>query len=281
LLTLKACSKYLILCSALLITANSVRAQAPVIYKQPQSQNLVTGANANLSVSVSDSDAPLPTISSGTLRLWLKADAGVITNGSGQVSQWQDQSGNGNHANQSTGSKQPAISYPAALNGKPVINFTTASPNTSGKYVQGTGDVGIPDAYTSFLVYKPRQLTNSDNVLAFVGVAGDYGASRNYGIAASNLIFGSWTYDYYSGIIPSLNTYHIWTDRFNTNRNFAEIFDTTTSATNSFSTATSGQIPPQTGYYVGGLDPSAPSVVNGRNFDGEIAELIYFRGSLS
>jgi len=68
----------------------------PIILTQPQGETVIIGGNASFSVTVagSASSATLPTVTSGTLQLWLKADEGVITNAAGQVSQWQDQSGN-------------------------------------------------------------------------------------------------------------------------------------------------------------------------------------------
>lgn len=56
------------------------------------------------------------------LKLWLKADAGVVMDGSNYVSEWQDQSGNGNHAIQNTESRQPILSN-NELNEKPVLRF--------------------------------------------------------------------------------------------------------------------------------------------------------------
>src|SRR4051794_13441834 len=96
--------------AALLFTtfAGSLHAQAPVIISQPLSQTLIVGDSSTLSVTVLDnSSQSLPAVSSGTVRLWLKADAGVVTNSSGQVSQWQDQSGDNNHASQSNANLQP------------------------------------------------------------------------------------------------------------------------------------------------------------------------------
>ena len=58
------------------------------------------------------------------LSLWLRADKGVVLSGSA-VTQWQDQSGNGNHA--SPGVVAPTL-VSNGLNRLPVINFTgTAS----------------------------------------------------------------------------------------------------------------------------------------------------------
>src|SRR3954468_5671635 len=99
------------LCASALFLAATASAQSPTIITQPQSQSVFVGANVTFSVTVSNAvpNASLPATASGTLRLWLKADAGVVTNGSGQVSQWQDQSGNGYHAVQSNANLQPLI----------------------------------------------------------------------------------------------------------------------------------------------------------------------------
>ena len=62
-----------------------------------------------------------PTQISG-LRLFLKADAGVTTDGSGNVSLWQDQSGLGKDAVQAAQSGQPQL-VANAVNGRPVVRF--------------------------------------------------------------------------------------------------------------------------------------------------------------
>ena len=57
------------------------------------------------------------------LQLWLDAsDATTITQSSGIISQWDDKSGNGNHATQSIGSSQPSYGT-ATINGKNVVDF--------------------------------------------------------------------------------------------------------------------------------------------------------------
>ncbi|HEO64457.1 MAG TPA: hypothetical protein ENI73_01165 [Spirochaetes bacterium] len=56
------------------------------------------------------------------LKLWLKADAGITT--ATGVSNWADQSGNGNNATQGTGSSQPAfIASEPTLNNQAVVRF--------------------------------------------------------------------------------------------------------------------------------------------------------------
>jgi hypothetical protein len=56
------------------------------------------------------------------LMLWLRADAGVTTNENGLVMQWDDQSGNLNHAFQSTDLQMPLF-VPNAITNKPALRF--------------------------------------------------------------------------------------------------------------------------------------------------------------
>src|SRR5665213_3499252 len=96
----------------------------PAILTQPQSQTLIVGSDVTFWVTVTDQSAPpLPSVSSGTLQLWLKADVGVVTNSSGIVSQWQDQSGHANHASQSKSNNKPWLVYPPNLGGKAAVRF--------------------------------------------------------------------------------------------------------------------------------------------------------------
>jgi hypothetical protein len=56
------------------------------------------------------------------LVIWLKADKGVTANGSGNVSAWADQSGNGNNASQSSSGNQPLL-VSSEINGLPALEF--------------------------------------------------------------------------------------------------------------------------------------------------------------
>ncbi|MEO8770961.1 MAG: LamG-like jellyroll fold domain-containing protein, partial [Ferruginibacter sp.] len=56
------------------------------------------------------------------LQLWLKADAGVIKDGSNSVSEWTDQSINGRRVLQASAANQP-VWFDNILNNKPVIRF--------------------------------------------------------------------------------------------------------------------------------------------------------------
>ncbi|MEO7300301.1 MAG: immunoglobulin domain-containing protein [Verrucomicrobiota bacterium] len=255
--------------------ANLTVVAPPAIVSQPQSQSVVAGTNVTFSVGLASA---LPTVNSGTLRLWLKADSGVVTNGNGLISQWQDQSGNTNHAFQSNTNLQPVLASASAINGRAAVRFDGTQIASTGDFMQGIGDVGIPDAYTSFLVYSISNAGLGEELPAWIGAIGTYGAGRGYYIRNQKMAFATWSYDYGSGFILPTNTYRIWTDRFNTNRTLVELFDSTATSSTNINLATSGQSSTAAGYFIGGLNPSETP---GRNFSGDITELIYFRGSLS
>ena len=84
------------------ITAQNVR----------DADNIISIANTNLTIG-------------SELVAWLAADNGVTADGSGNVSQWNDQSGNGNNATITTGT-QPTVTS-AAINGLPAIHFDGTS----------------------------------------------------------------------------------------------------------------------------------------------------------
>lgn len=81
-----------------------------------------TTLSAPVSVQVAGIDPPPPPTTSANLKLWLKADAGVTTTASGAVSEWDDQSGNGNNAVMSDETTAPVVAS-SAINGKPSLRF--------------------------------------------------------------------------------------------------------------------------------------------------------------
>jgi hypothetical protein len=90
------------------------------------------------------------------LRLWLKSDTGVYsdagvtlaTNGQG-VQEWHDQSGNGNHATQSTPGNRPVL-VTSAINSLPAIDFDDAGP----QYFDLGGPMSGATAGSIFVVIK-------------------------------------------------------------------------------------------------------------------------------
>jgi hypothetical protein len=84
---------------------------------------------------------PAATVTSG-LRVWYRADLGVVKDGSNKVSQWTDLSGTGAHVTQTvTQSQQPSWTA-TAFNGKPAIQFAgaTSLATTSPANVNGGSD---------------------------------------------------------------------------------------------------------------------------------------------
>ena len=88
--------------------------------------------------------------------VWLKSDLGVKTTfsgGSEVVSKWIDQSGNGNHFEQTTASSMPQYVYDYADNDYPVLQF-----NGTSNFLQcvndGLNTVGLSDTFTVIFVAK-------------------------------------------------------------------------------------------------------------------------------
>ena len=97
------------------------------------------------------------------LVLWLDAGKGIISPVNGNpVSTWEDQSGNGNHAAQTTASFQPTY-ITNELNGYPVVRFTGGE-----KYLRHSPI--LTDSYTAFYVLK---LTESGENLVYYYHAGN------------------------------------------------------------------------------------------------------------
>jgi hypothetical protein len=84
------------------------------------------------------------------LQLWLKADAGVTLNSSGGVAQWDDQSGNANHAVQATETLAPA-NVPNAQNGRPVLRFDGVDDYLS---VASSASLSFAGDLTTFFVVR-------------------------------------------------------------------------------------------------------------------------------
>jgi hypothetical protein len=76
--------------------------------------------SAPVSFSVTAQE-PIPLPALANLRLWLRADEGVVET-AGAVSAWNDQSGNFNNAVQTTAARRPTL-IPDAANGQPVLRF--------------------------------------------------------------------------------------------------------------------------------------------------------------
>ncbi len=259
-------------------------AAQPTISSQPQNQSAWGGTVVVFSVDVGGFVPPLPPLTSGTLQLWLKADAGVVATNGALVSQWQDQSTNGNDAFQTETNQQPLLVYPVRLGSRPALRFDGVLNSMSGDYLVGTGNVGVPNAMTAFTVYNAFSnvigTTDWGAVPWLVG-SPDGASSRGCAIFQGGLDFTTFDANYLTPFIVPTNTYRICTDRVNTNLSMVEIFDDTASTETNFSYAMAGESAPPAGYYVGAVNPALASYGYSRCFDGDIAEIIIYQGYLS
>jgi hypothetical protein len=163
------------------------------------------------------------------------------------------------------------------LGGAAAIRFDGAQ-----DYLEGNGLVNIPNNYTSFMVYEMDSGDPSEQMPSFVGVPGeDYGVGRGNWIPNGAMGLATWGDDYDSGYSIPAGTYRVWTDRFTQDTGLVELFDDILGSTIDLTTNLFGTGTPGEGYYVGGLDPSVGLVVSGRNFGGDIAELIYYSGAMT
>lgn len=102
-----------------------------------------------------------PSMPMGNLRVWLKADADVTSDGSGAISKWNDVSGLGNNAIQNTPSNQPVF-LTNLVNGRPAIRFD----GTNDQLMLGVNPAS--NSFTIFAVAKPsasHEIDLEDNTL--------------------------------------------------------------------------------------------------------------------
>ncbi len=242
----------------------------PVIVTQPQGQIVGLGSNVTLSVSVAGGASSLPAVSSGTLQLWLKADAGAVTNAAGLVcGNGRTQSGNTNNAFQTNAVYQPYFwSIRLKLAARAALRFNGTPGNIN--YLAGSGDVGVTNAMTSFC---PRGRGFStllyQNMVWLIGYpATVYGGSRSDVGYLGRRSFTTWFFTAIKRrfVLPT-NTYRIWTDRVSADLTTLDLFDTTASGSTNWTAAMPTAYPPAPGYYgLGSIrPPSLPGAFQGWN----------------
>ncbi len=113
---------------------------------------LSTSAVVNVSVTVPTND----------LKIWLKASHGISTNASGNVTNWVDQSGNGNDVRQTNTAFQPSFAN-NVLNSQPVVRFGIAT-----NYLTSTNNPLLTnDTRTIFSAGKGSANTNGGTIVTF------------------------------------------------------------------------------------------------------------------
>jgi hypothetical protein len=106
-----------------------------------------------------------------SLALWLDAGVGVTTNGSGEVTEWQDQSGNSRNFTSSSGTRPSYNSSDANLNNEPSISFDAGTAFTDGDGLDLSTEAIIGDGTQNCAMFAAVYLASShpaSTVLAFV-----------------------------------------------------------------------------------------------------------------
>jgi alpha-tubulin suppressor-like RCC1 family protein len=215
---------------------------------------------ATSSIDHVDAMVNVPQVASN-LVAWYRADVGV-TQSSGSVSSWQDQSGNGNNATQSSGTLQPTWET-STLNGQPVVHFTHAS-NT---YLAAASSSSLEvTAITSFVVTRNTG-TTTGSLIHKTGSTVNYGLAyqtsgtlRMYIDSAAYYATGTLTADNWGVVQGEYNQSDI------------SIYVNGTESQTALTTALSTSATP---LYLGGYN------VSGNTPDCDIAELLIFNAALT
>lgn len=215
----------------------------------------------------------------GGLVFWVKADAGVTTNASGNVIEWADQSGHGNLATNITGSAPQYVVSEPGLNNRPTLRFNGSSQKmvvanrmlTNG--IEGCTIIAMAKANINNNPCIVGIRTGSENPLMQLDQDGTghlrFIVRNAAGSAVANALSTqaahTGTYGMYAGkLFKGADTY--WTNRvYFSNSSTAEA-----SASANFGTTadlTSGT------QYIGGLASS--------HWNGDIAEVMIYERALS
>ncbi len=143
-------------------TAPTTNAPAAVsVNTSPNNTCKAAGVFSNGTVSdacATGASAGINVLPASGLVLWTRADAGVVKDASGNVSQWSDLSGNGNHFKQSNFSYRPTLTTSNSnFNNNPSLTFTTSQFLTNITNI-GSSATGT---YTMFTVSRLNGGTNS------------------------------------------------------------------------------------------------------------------------
>jgi len=210
-----------------------------------------------------------PSLPAGGLALWLKADAGVTANGSGNVSQWVDQSPSGHIATQTTGTNEPQLVSDAAT-GKPALQFS------GNQWISGGDLIPAGDDITIITVDKTSD-TSSFTIAASLGTytsTADNGAVRGVGYRDNQPEFDLANGSSQAGAAPPTGVSNINTTTFSrSSGNVSFYTNSALSATGTISGVSATNLTP--GFIVGGASWSS------NYWSGAISEVLVYDHVLS
>lgn len=223
---------------------------------------------------------PIPNVG---LKLWLRADSGLVLNGA-SVSQWTDISGNNLNAVQDSANKRPNV-VSDAINGKPAVHFDGSNDllYTQALNLENTNKVSafmVSKATGEAVILEASRNLNTSATGFYVIENYDYGQQ---GISAALKGNTAGPYNNYLTIFRSTNTYSIpkiWFTAFDKSQasylnqikmrvNGVDLVNTNgygAAHTNNFSNDS---------LFIGGRG------AGGSNLDGDIAEVIVYNRLLT
>lgn len=217
------------------------------------------------------------------LQLWFRADAGVTTNGSGNVSVWADQSGNANNATNTTAANQP-VWVDGALNGLPVLRFDGVN-----DVLSTLGSVNVTNGLSIFIVAKNDVRKNYNGIFRihtspFSGSAyleeywqaGNTDAGSGNPVHAVNRVVPGGTFGAIltSDAKPAVNNYYIYDVLASGNAATQRVQGVQTASGSGISVLPYDQAQAHLGIGFGGVTTSGL-------LDGDMAEILVYNVSLS
>jgi hypothetical protein len=139
------------------------------------------------------------------LKLWLRADYGIIKDVSNYITRWEDQSGNGNHLVQNSGNLQPLwIESDPYANGKPSVYFDS-------DFMLGSIISGINTSSLSVFLSVRSDNVTGESVIFSINDANYWIDKDTYGrLAIMNSITNAYSSDY--SIFPNPTKYKVISD---------------------------------------------------------------------
>jgi len=238
-----------------------------------------------------------PPVTNG-LGIWLKPDAGIVTNLAGNVIEWDDQSGNTNNAYQPSSDGNdgsPAFGIPPQLipdaqNGYPVVRFTPPTNEaTSNVFLDIADNQSVtPSVSTGFAIFAVTRIPAYNSYYELIsdcnpngpGYANPFEYRINSGTGEDEYILGSGTTDPVSSTAnvagPASSNFFNIEGIVVANGVITHYLDFKTNGSTPFS-----YTPADSGFPIRVGGRSANSTGNVYTFNGDIAELQVFTNGLS
>lgn len=222
------------------------------------------------------------------LKLWLKADAGVVYDGSNLVSEWQDQSGNCLHVSQSNAANQPLYEQ-SAICGEPGVLFGGPVSNGTNDFLNNTTE-NLMDPTHARTIFVYGDMNNASIR------GGTFLTSRRTGSIFENQIyvdpFSGGTFAYSDGVNAFNNVTMSNTVFQDAKEPFYATYYTTGSNSklnmrlngNVVALSQSGNSNPEngaTGFTIGHREDVLTNPYYGQTWDGHISEIIVFDRQLT